>query len=99
MIVQAPLPPKPLTRSVAGADLLARILVSKYCDHTPLHRQSVIFSHQGVELSRNTLVRWVAMTAERLSPLHDALNRYVMEREQQIAHGRHPGESAGAGER
>ncbi len=83
VIVQAPLLPKPLTRSVAGAGLLARILVSKYCDHTPLHRQSVIFSRQGVELSRNTLVRWVAMTAERLSPLHDALNRYVMESSKQ----------------
>lgn len=55
----------------------------KYCDHTPLHRQSVIFSRQGVELNRNTLVRWVAMTAERLSPLHDALNRYVMESSKQ----------------
>lgn len=36
-----------------------------------------------MELNRNTLVRWVAMTAERLSPLHDALNRYVMESSKQ----------------
>ncbi|EMX8267351.1 IS66 family transposase, partial [Escherichia coli] len=60
-----------------------RVLTSKYAEHTPLYRQSEIYGRQGVELSRNTLVRWVAMTAERLSPLHDALNRYVMESRKQ----------------
>ncbi|HAG0930786.1 TPA: IS66 family transposase, partial [Salmonella enterica] len=36
VIVQAPLPPKPIERSYASPGLLARILVSKYCEHIPL---------------------------------------------------------------
>ncbi|EPN2681300.1 IS66 family transposase, partial [Escherichia coli] len=82
-IVQAPAPSRPIERGIAGPGLLVRVLTSKYAEHTPLYRQSEIYGRQGVELSRNTLVRWVAMTAERLRPLHDALNRYVMESRKQ----------------
>ena len=78
VIVQAPLPPKPIEGSRAGSSLLARILVSKYAEHTPLYRQSEIYARQGLTLSRNTMVRWVRMMAERLRPLYDALNSYVM---------------------
>ncbi len=38
VIVQAPLPPKPIERGYASAGLLARILVSKYMEHIPLYR-------------------------------------------------------------
>lgn len=37
VIVQAPLPPKPIERSYASPGLLARILVSKYSEHVPLY--------------------------------------------------------------
>lgn len=77
-IVQAPLPPKALNRSYASPGLLARILVSKYVEHTPLYRQSEIYARHGLELSRNTMVRWVQALAEKLSPLADALNRYIL---------------------
>ncbi|EGC1290758.1 IS66 family transposase [Salmonella enterica] len=79
VIVQAPIPSKPIERSYASPGLLARILVSKYCEHTPLYRQSEIYARQGVELSRNTMVRWVSEMADRLSPLYVALNSYVLE--------------------
>lgn len=78
VIVQAPLPANPLERSYAGSSLLARILVSKYGEHTPLYRQSEICARQGVELSRNTMVRWVRMMAEQFHPLYLALNGYVL---------------------
>jgi len=77
-IVQAPLPAKPLDRSYASAGLLARILVSKYVEHTPLYRQCDIYARHGLPLSRNTLVRWVQAVAEKLSPLAEALNRYIL---------------------
>jgi len=35
--------------------LLARVLTSKYAEHTPLYRQSEIHGRQGVELSRSLL--------------------------------------------
>uniref|UniRef100_A0A6V7KS49 IS66 family transposase n=1 Tax=Bracon brevicornis TaxID=1563983 RepID=A0A6V7KS49_9HYME len=77
-IVQAPLPAKPLDRSYASPSLLARILVSKYVEHTPLYRQSEIYARHKLELSRNTMVRWVQALAEKLSPLAKALNRYIL---------------------
>jgi transposase len=39
--------------------LLAHVLVSKYCDHLPLYRQSEIYAREGVELERSTLADWV----------------------------------------
>lgn len=78
-IVQAPLPAKPIDRSYAGPSLLARILVSKYVEHIPLYRQSEIYGRHGLELSRNSMDRWVLELAEKLSPLSEALNRYVLE--------------------
>src|SRR4029077_2601669 len=39
-IHQAPAPERPITKGLARPALLAHVLVSKYCDHTPLYRQS-----------------------------------------------------------
>ncbi|MGK3655713.1 IS66 family transposase, partial [Escherichia coli] len=39
--------------------VLARVLTSKYAEHTPLYRQSEIYGRQGVELSRSLLSGWV----------------------------------------
>ena len=49
-IVQAPAPSRPIERGIAGPGLLARVLSSKYAEHTPLYRQSEIYGRQGVEL-------------------------------------------------
>ena len=39
-IHQAPSPERPIAKGMASPGLLAHVLVSKYCDHTPLYRQS-----------------------------------------------------------
>src|SRR5260370_18015136 len=41
---QAPAPQRPIAGGLATPALLAQVLVSKYCDHTPLYRQSQIFA-------------------------------------------------------
>lgn len=46
-IVQAPAPSRPIARGLAGPGLLAHVLISKYCDHQPLYRQSEIYARQG----------------------------------------------------
>jgi transposase len=51
-MVQSPMPSLPIERGLPGARLLAHILVSKYCDHQPLYRQSGIYAREGVDLSR-----------------------------------------------
>jgi transposase len=60
-IVQAPMPSLPIERGRPGPGLVAHVLVSKYCDHTPLHRQSVIYAREGVELDRATLADWARL--------------------------------------
>ena len=77
-IVQAEAPSRPIARGSAGPGLLAHVLVSKYCDHLPLYRQSEIYARQDVELERSTLADWVGGSAHLLQPLVEALRRYVM---------------------
>src|SRR4029078_3466345 len=45
-IVQAPAPARPIERGIAGAALLAHVLMSKYADHLPLYRQSQIYARE-----------------------------------------------------
>jgi transposase len=77
-IVQAEAPSRPIERGVAGPGLLAHVLVSKYCDHLPLYRQSEMYAREGVELERSTLADWVGGTSQLLAPLVEALRRHVM---------------------
>src|SRR5580658_574679 len=77
-ILQAEAPSRPIERGVAGPGLLAHVLVSKYCDHLPLYRQSEIYAREGVELERSTLADWVGGTSQLLAPLVEALRRHVM---------------------
>ena len=77
-IVQAEAPSRPIARGLAAPGLLAHVLVSKYCDHLPLYRQSEIYARQDVELERSTLSDWVGGSAHLLQPLVEALRRYVM---------------------
>jgi transposase len=77
-IAQAPAPNLPVPRGRAGPGLLAHILVAKYCDHLPLHRQAEIYAREDVELSRSTLAGMVGQMARLVRPLVDALARHVM---------------------
>ncbi|HEX7652820.1 MAG TPA: IS66 family transposase [Verrucomicrobiae bacterium] len=77
--VIAPLPERLLDRSLPAAGLLAQILVSKYCDHLPLYRQEQLYAqrHQ-VQLSRQTMARWVALAAEWLQPIYEQIRTGVL---------------------
>ncbi len=77
--VIAPLPERLLDRSLPAPGLLAHILVSKYCDHLPLYRQEQIYAqrHQ-VQISRQTLARWVELAADWLKPIYEQIRTGVM---------------------
>jgi transposase len=77
-IVQANAPSRPIERSYAGPGLLAHVLVSKYCDHIPLYRQSQIYAREGVEIDRATLAEWVGSVSSLVDPLLSSLADYVM---------------------
>jgi len=76
-IHQAPGPDRPIAKGLATPGLLAHVLVSKYCDHLPLYRQSQIFARHGVELDRSTLANWVGGAVWWLEPLHARLAAHV----------------------
>jgi hypothetical protein len=54
------------------------VLVSKFADHVPLYRQSVMYAREGVELDRSQLAKWVGHAATLLKPLVETLRRHVM---------------------
>jgi transposase len=63
-------PPQPIEKSTAGASLLAQVIVAKWADHQPLHRQEKMFARHGIDISRKTMGGWMAQCAELLDPLY-----------------------------
>ena len=86
--------PEPIEKGLPGPGLMAHVAVSKYADHLPLYRQEGIFKRFGVELSRSTMCDWMAVAAELLAPIVQAM----LERDPHVRgrpDRRHAGESAG----
>jgi len=69
----------PIEKSTAGASLLAQVIVSKFADHQPLHRQEKIFERHGVEISRKTMGGWMSSVADLLNPLYEAGKRVLFD--------------------
>jgi transposase len=76
-ITQAAAPALPTPRGRATPAMLAHLLVSKYCDHLPLYRQSEIYAREGVELDRSTLCDWVGQAVWLLQPIVDGIRHHV----------------------
>jgi transposase len=71
-------PSQPIEKSTAGASLLTQVIVSKYADHLPLHRQAKIFRRFGVDLSDQTMCGWMRQCADLLDPLYRELKEFVL---------------------
>jgi hypothetical protein len=67
----------PTPRGRATPATLAHLLISKYCDHLPLYRQSEIYAREGLDLDRSTLCDWVGQAAWLLQPIVDGVRRHV----------------------
>ena len=76
-IVQAPTPTLPIEKGRPGPALLAHVIVAKYCDHLPLHRQSDIYAREDVEIDRSVMAGWVGHMAALLEPLAARIARHV----------------------
>lgn len=72
-------PPQPIEKSIAGASLLAQVIVAKFADHQPLHRQEKMFARHGVNISRKTMGGWMPSTAELLDPLYQVAKQFLFE--------------------
>jgi transposase len=78
-VVSAPLPPRIIEKCLASDQIVIDTVVSKYCDHTPLYRQSAILERDtGLELSRATLDGWVLKVGELLIPMASAMRQELI---------------------
>lgn len=77
-MVQVPAPSRPIPGSMAGAGLLAHVLVSKFDDHLPLYRLNEIFARMGADIPDSTLVDWCGRAMKVLQPLTERIEAVVM---------------------
>jgi transposase len=77
-VVTAQKPMQPIEKGLPGPGLLAHVVVSKYGDHLPLHRQEGMFEREGVKLSRSTMGDWMRRCAELVSPLFELMKERVL---------------------
>ena len=77
-IHQAPAPERTIAKGLATPALHAHVLIAKYCDHTPLYRQSQIFARHGVSIDRSTLAGWVGGACWWLEALQNRIATHIL---------------------
>jgi transposase len=78
-VMTAPLPVRIIEKSLASDRLVIDTIVGKYCDHSPLYRQSAtLLRDTGVEISRATMDGWVLRVGELLMPVVEAMRKELI---------------------
>jgi transposase len=77
-VKSAKAPAQAVEKGLAAEGFIAQVVVSKYADHLPLHRQSRILARQGLDFRRSTLCDLVEAAAEAFQPITDELRRQVL---------------------
>ncbi len=78
-IATAPMIERPLPKAIAGAGLLAQIVIDKYVDHLPLYRQMERLRREGIVIPYSTITDWVSGTCGLIEPLYEALKKLVLQ--------------------
>lgn len=69
----APPVPSIIPKGIATAELVASVVVEKYGYGMPLYRQEYKFDQMGVDLTRQTMARWVVKSSEACMPVWNVL--------------------------
>lgn len=69
---------RPIPKGLFGPEVLAHLLVSKFEDHLPLHRQLKMFLRHGMAFSESTVNDGVLQSAEYLKRLVNPLKARVL---------------------
>jgi transposase len=78
-VQSAPLPARIIDKGLASDRVVIDTVVSKYADHVPLYRQSVILQREtGIEIPRATLDGWVMRVGELLRPITAAMGQELL---------------------
>jgi transposase len=75
----AALPARIIDKGLASDRMVIDAIVSKYCDHLPLYRQSAMLGRDaGVSISRATIDGWVMRVGDLLIPVAAATGRELL---------------------
>jgi transposase len=77
-ITEAKAPLELIPKSNSSASLLAYIATAKYADALPLYRQEDIFKRINIDLSRQTMARWMITVGEKIAPLITILREELL---------------------
>jgi transposase len=77
-VIIAPMIERPLPKAIAGAGLLAQIVIDKYVDHLPLYRQMERMKREGVNFPYSTLTDCVSGTCALIRPLYEAHKKIIL---------------------
>ena len=69
VIKAAELPRHPIPKSAVTTDMLAYLIVAKYCDALPLYRLETILSRYGGSVTRTTMANWLIRLSLQLQGL------------------------------
>lgn len=77
-VITASLPGRLLEKCMAGEGLLAQMVVDKYLDHLPIHRQLQRYERIGVKIAQSTSNDWLRMVMNHLHALYEAHKRSTL---------------------
>ena len=78
VIVCGKLPSRPIEKGIAGAALLAYIVIEKFLWHIPFYRQWQRFASRGIKIPTSTMGDWSAQVAQLLLVLYDELKKRTL---------------------
>ena len=74
----AELPSFAIDKGIAGESLLAQIMVDKFVDHLPTHRQVGRFKRSGIRIPYPTVTGWQSKVCQLLMPLYQIHRHRVL---------------------
>ena len=71
-------PNRPIPRRMAGPNLLAYVLISRFDGRMPLYRQNEIFARMGADIPDTTLADWCGGAMKTLAPPIEPIEAGIM---------------------
>jgi transposase len=78
-VVTATMPALPISRSYAGATLLADLSIDKYVNHLPFYRQLQMFQQLGISIPAATVNGWHQEVADLMRPVYYRIRELVLQ--------------------
>jgi transposase len=77
-VITASLPGRMMEKCMAAENLVAQILVDKYMDHLPLHRQLQRFERAGLVIAQSTINGWAKNGIDPLVGLYELQKQVIL---------------------